>query len=51
LVFGDQDGALVEEERSEIEAPELGVGDGGTEEEAFGMGEFAELWEFGGFQW
>jgi hypothetical protein len=34
LVFGDEDGALVEEEGSEVGAVELGVGDGGAEEEA-----------------
>jgi hypothetical protein len=47
-VFGDEDGALVEEQRSEVGALELRVGDGGAEEEAFGKGNFAELGEFGG---
>lgn len=48
LVFGDEDGALVEEEGSEVGAMELGVGDGGAEEEAFGASEVAEFGEFGG---
>ena len=48
LVFGDEDGALVEEERSEVWAAKLGIGDGGPEEETFGVGYFAEFGDFGG---
>ena len=50
LVFGDQDGALVEEERSEVGALELGIGNGGAEVETFGVGEFAEFGDFGGIR-
>jgi hypothetical protein len=49
LVFGDEDGALIEEERSEVGALKLGVGNGGAEVEAFGVGEFAELGCLSGF--
>jgi hypothetical protein len=48
LVFGDEDGALVEEERGEVGALELGVGNSGAEVEAFGVGDFAEFGDFGG---
>ncbi len=48
LVFGDEDGALVEEEGCEVGAVELGVGDGGTEEEVAVLGDFAEFGEPGG---
>ncbi|MGC1615347.1 MAG: hypothetical protein WA736_11730, partial [Candidatus Acidiferrum sp.] len=48
LVFGDEDGALVEEKSGEFGAMELGVGDRGAEVESFGMGEFAELGDLGG---
>jgi hypothetical protein len=50
LVLGDEDRALVEEERSEVGAVELGVGNGGAEQKAFGVGDFAELGDLGGFQ-
>ncbi len=50
LVFGDQDGALVEEEWREVGAAELGVGDGGAEVEAFGVRCFAKLGNFGGIR-
>lgn len=48
LVFRDEDGALVDDERDEVGAVELGVGDGGAEEEFSASGEFAELGEVGG---
>ena len=47
LIFGDEDGALVEEERSEFGAVELGVGDCGAEEERAGEAEFAEVGDGG----
>jgi hypothetical protein len=50
LVFGDEDGALVEEEWSEVGALELGVGNGGAKEVAFGKGNFAEFGELGGMR-
>jgi len=43
LVFGDQDRALVEEERGEVGPFELRVGDGSAEVETFGVSEFAQL--------
>ena len=48
LVFGDQDGTLIEEQRGEAWALELRIGNGCAEETSFGVGEFAELGEFGG---
>jgi len=48
LIFGDEHGALIEEERGDVWAAKLGIGDGGAEEEAFGVGYFAELGDFGG---
>jgi len=48
LVFGDEDRALVDDERGEVGATELRVGNGGAEEETFRMGDFAELGDFGG---
>jgi len=42
LIFRDKDGALVEEERSEVEAMELRIGDGGAEKERAGERKVAE---------
>jgi hypothetical protein len=49
LVFSDYDRALIEEERSEVAAVELGIGNGGAEKKAFRVGEFAEFGRLSGF--